>query len=216
MISSPICSCIICAFYCWDVDRSKALFGTSKALFGTLEFFPLPVFFQWKWTNSCEISIWFLSNPYLQRGPKGCSTFQSKTTMWHLFFLFVSGRVTFMGSIQADGFCFLLLLSYWSHVTLVVGFLYPDSKKLSSLLSCSSRLVISNFKQRSACIVIKNVFSNWVRIFSFFFVIFTPDSSHICCIAGPSCVIRSCIHLQLLLRRSLIKINFELICWQGD
>lgn len=46
--------------------------------------------------------------------------------------------------------------------------LYPDSKKLSSLLSCSSRLVISNFKQRSACIVIKNVFSNWVRIFSFF------------------------------------------------
>uniref|UniRef100_A0A804U7M3 Uncharacterized protein n=1 Tax=Zea mays TaxID=4577 RepID=A0A804U7M3_MAIZE len=32
------------------------------------------------------------------------------------------GRVTFMGSIQADGFCFLLLLSYWSHVTLVVGF----------------------------------------------------------------------------------------------
>lgn len=83
--------------------------------------FPLPVFFLWKWLIPVKFLYDFSQIPTF-KGGLGCSTFQSKTTMWHLFFLFVSGLVTFMGSIQADDFCFLLLLSYWSHVTLVVCF----------------------------------------------------------------------------------------------
>jgi len=32
------------------------------------------------------------------------------------------GLVAFLGSIQADGFYFLLLMSYWSHVNLIIYF----------------------------------------------------------------------------------------------
>jgi len=69
----------------------------------------------------------------------------------------------FSGSIQDDGIFFLLLMSFWSHVHLMLYFVLRHYETVQ-LIVVPQHLVISNFKLRSAIIVIKNVFSNWVQV----------------------------------------------------